>query len=90
MISGHALLGSLFCLENETNTVKRREEEEYEVEEILDSCLHRGKLQFLIKWVGYNEPSWQPESDVTGNANEAIEDFYKAHPEAPCRLAVPH
>ena len=32
MISGHALLGSLFCLENETNTVKRREEEEYEVD----------------------------------------------------------
>ena len=65
------------------------EEEEYEVEEILDSRLHRGKLQYLVKWVGYNEPSWQPESDVTGNADEAIEDFYKAHPGAPHRLAVP-
>ena len=58
-------------------------EEEYEVDEILDSRLHRGKLQFLVKWMGYDEPSWQPESDVVGNADEAISNFYHLHPVAP-------
>ncbi|KAL5512273.1 hypothetical protein ACEPAG_9357 [Sanghuangporus baumii] len=47
------------------------DEEEYEVEELLDSRLHRGKLQFLVKWVGYDEATWQPESDIGDNAKEA-------------------
>ncbi|KAL5512271.1 hypothetical protein ACEPAG_3556 [Sanghuangporus baumii] len=47
------------------------DEEEYEVKELLDSRLHRGKLQFLVKWVGYNEATWQPESDIGDNAKEA-------------------
>jgi len=39
------------------------EETRYEVEEILNSRLSRGKLQFLIKWKGYTDEhnSWQPE-----------------------------
>ncbi|KAL5520683.1 hypothetical protein ACEPAF_2684 [Sanghuangporus sanghuang] len=53
------------------------EQEEYEVEEILDSRLHRGKLQFLVKWVGYEEATWQPESDVKDNAQESIQEFYR-------------
>ncbi|KAL5504680.1 hypothetical protein ACEPAH_7343 [Sanghuangporus vaninii] len=65
------------------------DEEEYEVEEILDSRLHRGKLQFLIKWVGYDEATWQPESDVGDNAKEAVDEFYRKHPGAPRRLSIP-
>ena len=34
------------------------EHEEYEVDEIRDARLHRRKLQFLVKWVRYNEPTW--------------------------------
>ena len=64
-------------------------EEEYEVDEIIDSRIHRGKLQFLVKWTGYDEPSWQPESDVIGNADAAIATFYQVHPGAPCRLNLP-
>jgi hypothetical protein len=30
-------------------------EEEFEVEEILDSRLHRGNVQYLMKWKGYPE-----------------------------------
>ena len=63
--------------------------EEYEVEEIIDSRFHRNKLQFLVKWVGYQDPTWQPETDVVGNADEAIETFYRLHPGAPRRLDVP-
>ena len=51
---------------------------EYEVESILDSCLHRRQLQYLVKWVGYQEATWQPESDLT-HTHQAISDFYKAH-----------
>ncbi|KAL5513317.1 hypothetical protein ACEPAH_3716 [Sanghuangporus vaninii] len=65
------------------------DEEEYEVEEILDSRLHRGKLQFLIKWVRYDEATWQPESDVGDNAKEAVDEFYRKHPGAPRRLSIP-
>ncbi|KAL5537295.1 hypothetical protein ACEPAF_1118 [Sanghuangporus sanghuang] len=65
------------------------EQEEYEVEEILDSCLHRGKLQFLVKWVGYEEATWQPESDVKDNAQESIQEFYHKHPGAPRKLTIP-
>ena len=65
------------------------DEEEYEVDEILDSRLHRGKLQYLVKWTGYNEPSWQPETDLLGSADEAMELFHHQHPSAPRRLDVP-
>ena len=64
-------------------------EEEYEVEEIRDARLHRGKLQFLVKWVGYPEATWQPESDVRPHATEALDDFYRLHPGAPRRATLP-
>lgn len=64
-------------------------EEEYEIEEIQDSRLHRGKLQFLVKWVGYIDATWQPESDFGDNAKEAIAEFYRKHPGAPRKLAIP-
>jgi len=48
-------------------------EEEYIVEEILDSHLRHNKLEFLVKWEGYmNENnSWEPE-DSCKNACNAI------------------
>ena len=58
---------------------------EYKMESILDSCLHRRQLQYLVKWVEYQEATWQPESDLT-HAHQAISDFYKAHPGAPRQL----
>ena len=48
------------------------DEEEYEVKEILeDRTVRRGRgsqKQYLVKWVGYAEPTWEPASalqDVT-------------------------
>ena len=58
------------------------EEEEYKVEEILNSHCHHRKLQFLVKWKGYTDATWQPEADLK-NAQELVNEFYIKHPEAP-------
>jgi len=62
-------------------------EEEYVVEEILDSCLRHNKLEFLVKWEGYmNENnSWEPE-DNCRNACNAIATFYHKYPQVPRQI----
>lgn len=39
---------------------------EFEVEQILDSRLSRGRLEYLVKWQNYTEEhnTWEPESNV--------------------------
>ena len=50
---------------------------EYEVEEIQDSRLFRGKLQYLVKWKGYlnEERTWEPEKNVE-NSPDLVKTFY--------------
>ena len=59
----------------------------YEVKQILDSRLYQGKLQYLVKWLGYTEEhnTWKPPSNLN-NAQEVIDLFHKAHPSAPRNL----
>jgi len=38
-------------------------EEEWEVEEILDSRRIRGRLQYLTEWSGFATPTWEPEEN---------------------------
>ena len=63
-------------------------EEEYIVEEILDSRLGCNKLEFLVKWEGYTNEnnSWEPE-DNCRNARNAITAFYRKYPQAPRWIA---
>lgn len=52
------------------------EDEDYEVERILDVCLHRNnKREFLIRWKGYSSKSdsWEPEENL--DCKELIEKF---------------
>ena len=60
---------------------------EYEVEEILDSRLKRGKLEYLVKWSGYTDDynTWEPEANCA-NSPDIIADFYKKNPSAPRKL----
>lgn len=55
------------------------DEEEYEVEKILkDRTLRRGKgsqKQYLVKWTGYAEPTWEP---ATALENTAALDAYES------------
>ena len=41
----------------------------------------QGRTGYLVKWKGYDdtENSWEPEANLD-NAQEAIDDYYKAHP----------
>ena len=57
-------------------------EEEYEVEEVLDSRrFGRGrKLQYLIKWLGYPSSDNQWEDADKVHADELVRDFQRRHP----------
>ena len=61
-------------------------EEHYIVEQVLDSRLMRGQLQFLVKWegYGYEENSWVSKSDIA--ALDKVREFYNAHPGAPQQI----
>jgi len=58
-------------------------EPEWEVEEVLDSCWHRRRFQFLIKWKGFSREhnSWEVASDV--KVLDLIVEYYRRHPAAP-------
>jgi len=58
-------------------------EPEWEVEEVLDSCWHQRRFQFLIKWKGFSREhnSWEVASDV--KALDLIVEYYRKHPAAP-------
>jgi len=58
-------------------------EPEWEVKEILNSCWHRRRFQYLIKWKGYGREhnSWESASEVS--APELTAEFHRKHPGAP-------
>ena len=57
--------------------------EEYEVSDILDLRLVRGRLQFLVHWRGYGpeEHSWVPSADVHAPALRRA--FHARFPQKP-------
>uniref|UniRef100_A0A803SPZ4 Gypsy retrotransposon integrase-like protein 1 n=1 Tax=Anolis carolinensis TaxID=28377 RepID=A0A803SPZ4_ANOCA len=58
-------------------------EEEFEVQDILDSRIHRRRLQYLIDWVGYGpeERSWEDASTV--HAPDLVQRFHRTYPSKP-------
>jgi hypothetical protein len=63
-------------LENRNLRPRAVRRNEYIVEKILDTRIHEHRRQYLVKWSGYEEPTWQDESDLTG-APEALNAFLK-------------
>ena len=57
-------------------------EEEWVVEEILDSWMVNRKLRYLVKWEGFGveHNSWKPWDNV--HALGLVADFYQRHPGA--------
>ncbi len=63
-------------LENRNLRPRPVRRNEYIVEKILDTRIHEHRREYLVKWSGYEEPTWQDESDLTG-APEALKAFLK-------------
>ena len=59
------------------------EEEEWLVKEILDAQKIRRSLNYLIKWVGFNNSTWQPAADIT-HSSELLQEFYERFLTKPC------
>ncbi len=59
-------------------------DEEFEVSEILDSRIHRQRLEYLVHWQGYDisERTWEPASNLE-NAPEMIQEFHRQYPQKP-------
>jgi Chromo (CHRromatin Organisation MOdifier) domain len=58
-------------------------ESEWEVDDILAVRTRYGKLQYRVKWLGYDDdPDWYPASDVK-YAPHKVRDFHKANPTKP-------
>lgn len=57
--------------------------EEFEVEKIVNSRKHYGKVQYLVKWKGYGPEgnTWEPPEHMT-HAKEKIDEFYQRFPKA--------
>ena len=64
-------------------------DEEYEVEQIVDSCWKGRHLEYLIHWKGYleEECTWEPAGNLT-HTKEAIVDFHRTMPQAPQKLRM--
>ena len=61
-------------------------QEEWEIDEILDSRYYRRQFQYLIKWKNYRgDPSWEPWKNLE-HAPDAVSEFHSKHPNAPRRL----
>jgi len=53
------------------------QEEEYEVEEIVEKRMKKGKAEYLIKWKGWShdDDTWEPRSNL--DCDKIIDDFEK-------------
>src|SRR5258705_5391478 len=65
------------------------DQEEYKVEEILDSRFRWGKLWYLVKFVGWSHSDnmWLPHTEV--HAPATVEEFHLQHPDAPHSSPAP-
>lgn len=58
---------------------------EYEVEEVMDSKVYRGRIRYLVRWTGYperHEWTWEPIGNLR-NAEDKVSEFHRLHSAAP-------
>jgi hypothetical protein len=65
-------------------------EQEYEVEEILDSKIIRNKLRYLVSWTGYapNDRTWEPAEHLE-NSPEITARYHARYPQRPAPSDIP-
>ncbi|MBW0485696.1 hypothetical protein O181_025411 [Austropuccinia psidii MF-1] len=63
-----------------------KEQEKWEVAQVLDSKLKRGTLWYLVEWKELNEDrertTWEPASNLTNSPN-LVKDFHTLYPDKP-------
>jgi hypothetical protein len=61
-------------------------EEQWEIEQLLESKLCYRKLHYLVQWAGYNYlcTSLEP-AEYVGNAQELVDEFHREQPNKPRR-----
>ena len=53
-------------------------DDEFEVEEILDTRQSGATVEFLVKWEGYDgETTWEPEENLVPSCQELVDTFMK-------------
>jgi transposase InsO family protein len=59
-------------------------QEEFEVEEILDSRIRRGKLQYFVHWKDWpiSSRTWEPQENLA-HSPDMIDAFHRAYPSKP-------
>ncbi|MBW0466212.1 hypothetical protein O181_005927 [Austropuccinia psidii MF-1] len=64
-----------------------QEQEKWEVAQVLDSKLKRGKLWYLVEWKGFSEDpertTWEQASNLTSSP-DLFKDFHSLYPDKPC------
>ena len=60
------------------------DEPEYEVEEILNSQIRWRRLEYRVRWKGYDKShdTWEPAANLK-NAGRKVAAFHKKYPKAP-------
>ncbi|MBW0547192.1 hypothetical protein O181_086907 [Austropuccinia psidii MF-1] len=80
-IGSHAY--HLSCLRN---GILVEEQEEWEVAQVLDLKLKRGKLWYLVEWKGFSEDpertTWEAASNLT-SLPDLVKDFHSFYPNKP-------
>ena len=52
----------------------------YYIKKVLDCRERRGKTQYLLKWIGYRDPTWEPEAylcDAEGGHLFPMQEFLR-------------
>ena len=47
---------------------RKVDEDVYQVEKVLSMRKQKGKLEFEIKWMGYEETTWEPKNESAGRS----------------------
>jgi len=61
-------------------------DQEYQVERVEDARMYRNQLQYLVRWIGYDQMTWEPAKDVDGL--QALDVFHKKYPRKPGPLGM--
>lgn len=59
------------------------EDDEWELDDILDSRRYRGRLQYKVAWTGHPpDPTWYPATNFS-NAQETVDEYHRKYPSKP-------